>query len=102
MLKLWGYKQSAACPLCEASPCTLHHILVNCSYALNQKRYNWRHDSVLKNIDLALRAQIDSHNAGFSPRVQSLVIPPLAKCFVREKSTRKPNTRQSKRLGTTS
>ena len=90
MLKLWGYKQSAACPLCEASPCTLHHILVNCSYALNQKRYNWRHDSVLKNIDLALRAQIDSHNAGFSPRDQSLVIPPLAKCFVREKSTRKP------------
>ena len=51
---LWGYKQSASCPLCDRSPCTIHHILSNCQYALNQRRYNWRHDSVLKNIELAL------------------------------------------------
>ena len=90
MLKLWGYKKSAACPLCNVSPCTIHHILVNCSVALNQKRYNWRHDSVLKNIDLALAALICSHNVNHSPSDRSKIIPPLAKCFVREKSSRKP------------
>ena len=42
MLKLWGYTESCACPLCSLSPCTLHHILVNCNYALTQKRYLWR------------------------------------------------------------
>ena len=36
MLKLWGYKQSASCPLCDRSPCTIHHILSNCQYALTK------------------------------------------------------------------
>ena len=30
--------------------CTIHHILSNCSVALKQHRYNWRHDSVLRRI----------------------------------------------------
>jgi len=50
MLKLWGYVESAACKLCGAMQCTLHHILVNCQHALEQGRYTWRHDSVLMNI----------------------------------------------------
>ena len=36
MLKLWGYTQTATCPLCGALQCTLHHILVNCKFALEQ------------------------------------------------------------------
>ena len=28
MLKLWGYIESAACKLCGANQCTIHHILV--------------------------------------------------------------------------
>ena len=51
MLALWGYKESAACPLCKADQCTLHHVLVNCNVALEQGRYTWRHDSVLQNIE---------------------------------------------------
>ena len=51
MLKLWGYISDACCPLCHKTPCTLHHILVNCRFALDQGRYTWRHDSVLLEIE---------------------------------------------------
>ena len=44
MMKLWGYTHAAQCPLCQHKQCTLHHILVNCRFALDQGRYNWRHD----------------------------------------------------------
>ena len=59
MLKLWGYTQSATCPLCSAPQCTLHHILVNCVYALGQKRY----DSVLKNIEISLANLVAGFNS---------------------------------------
>ena len=62
MLKLWGYTPSAQCPLCSHKKCTLHHILVNCPFSLEQGRYNWRHDSVLLNIELALQKQISHFN----------------------------------------
>src|SRR4051812_22877478 len=51
MLRLWGMTPSALCPLCSHPNCTLHHILANCPFALNQGRYTWRHDSVLANIE---------------------------------------------------
>ena len=54
MMKLWGYIPSACCTLCGADKCTLHHVLVNCSFALGQGRYTWRHDSVLTNIETML------------------------------------------------
>ena len=54
MLQLWGYKQSATCPLCNAPKCTLHHELVGCKVANDQGRYYWRHDSVLCNIEAGL------------------------------------------------
>ncbi len=56
LLKLWGYHTKAECPLCKGDNCTLHHILANCKTALNQRRYNWRHDSVL----IELRTTIES------------------------------------------
>jgi hypothetical protein len=62
LLKLWGYHTSAHCPLCDADNCTLHHILVNCNTALNQRRYNWRHDSVL----FELQSAISSHILNYS------------------------------------
>jgi hypothetical protein len=58
MLRLWGYKSTAECPLCAAPQCTLHHELVGCPVALDQGRYSWRHDSVLCNIEKALEALI--------------------------------------------
>ena len=62
MLKLWGYTKSATCPLCCASQCTLHHVLVNCDFALKNKRYTWRHDSVLKNIELSIARLVADFN----------------------------------------
>jgi ssDNA thymidine ADP-ribosyltransferase, DarT/zinc-binding in reverse transcriptase len=58
MLKLWGYLESAACTLCGAPQCTLHHLLVNCEFARTQGRYTWRHDSVLMHIEQVLRDTI--------------------------------------------
>ena len=50
LLRLWRIRSDASCYLCNRSPCTLHHILVNCYPALHGKRYNWRHDSVLSTL----------------------------------------------------
>jgi len=62
MLRLWNYKKVSDCPLCGADRCTLHHILVGCSTALEQKRYIWRHDSVLSNIAVALQSHVQQLN----------------------------------------
>jgi hypothetical protein len=62
MMKLWGYVASESCVLCGADKCTLHHVLVNCKFALDQGRYTWRHDSVLVNIQSKLRASIIAFN----------------------------------------
>ena len=57
MLHLWS-----TCPLCDAENCTLHHVLSNCPYSLSGGRYNWRHDSVLVNIENALADLVASAN----------------------------------------
>ena len=67
MLKLWGYTQVATCALCNHIQCTLHHLLVNCEYALKQGRYTWRHDSVLFDIEIALSKLIQSFNNNKKP-----------------------------------
>lgn len=62
MLKLWGYKKHANCSLCGAELCSLHHIIANCDYALDQGRYTWRHDSVLLYLQKILSLLL-AHNA---------------------------------------
>ena len=62
LMKLWGWKKTAACCLCAADTCTLHHILSNCSYALADKRYTWRHDSVLFEIHRVLSNSLQQLN----------------------------------------
>jgi hypothetical protein len=42
---------------------------VNCHFALEQKRYTWRHDSVLANIEVALRNLVEKFNSK-KPTVQ--------------------------------
>jgi len=61
LLKCWGYHATAACPICVADNCTLHHILANCDTALNQLRYNWRHDSVLVELQSAIGSHLQHH-----------------------------------------
>ena len=48
-LKRWGKRVSDRCPFCGNIE-TLAHILSNCSSALNQGRFTWRHNSVLCSI----------------------------------------------------
>ena len=48
-LRRCGKRDSDACPLCGVnSKQTLNHILSSCNSALNQGRFTWRQDSVLK------------------------------------------------------
>ena len=84
MLKLWGLIPTATCPLCSHSQCTLHHILVNCSFAREQKRYNWRHDSVLANIEPRLSKLISVVNERKKlPSESETTRKSFASCFVR-------------------
>ena len=86
LLKLWSYKAHANCNLCTSKQCTIHHILVGCSFALNDTRYTWRHDSVLKVIGSGLRQHIGVINA----RECSVRVPHISHSFVRpgQKSNR--------------
>ena len=46
-LKRWGTRKLDKCTICGNFG-NLEHVLNWCNTALNQKRFNWRHDSVLK------------------------------------------------------
>ena len=48
-LKLWNKSTSDKCALCGNRDSTLH-TLTGCKVALDQKRYTWRHDNIVKNI----------------------------------------------------
>ena len=48
-LQLWGKKDDPACTLC-GKRANLEHILSSCNIALQQGRYRWRHDQVLKEL----------------------------------------------------
>ena len=63
LMKLWGYWQYDFCHLCRKDQCSLVHILTCCKHALHQKRYSWRHDSVLNTIHPTLKEHIDKQNA---------------------------------------
>ena len=49
----WGRAENSLCPACK-NPQTLGHVVGGCKVHLNEKRYNYRHDSVLLNILKAL------------------------------------------------
>ena len=45
----WGRAENCLCPACK-NPQTLGHVVCGCKVHLNEKRYNYRHDSILLNI----------------------------------------------------
>ena len=49
--------------LCTKEKCSLIHILSCCRVALHQRRYAWRHDSVLLTFEQALKNHIKNQNA---------------------------------------
>ena len=63
LLSLWQYKKTCYCCLCGAEKCTLHHILSECNFSLQDKRFTWRHDSVLSLISKALQTQLEFINS---------------------------------------
>jgi hypothetical protein len=91
MLKLWGYIKSAACGLCNEPQCTLHHLLVDCTYALHQGRYTWRHDSVLQDIERALLTLIPTFNSKKPSCFAEIAKKDFKASFVRAGERRKPN-----------
>ena len=60
-LKRWGKRVNDRCPFCGNIQ-TLLHVLSNCSVALDQGRYTWRHNSVLSSIIDVIRPRL---KAGF-------------------------------------
>ena len=58
-----GLEKFSNCPLCGASICSLHHILSNCTVALRDERYTWRHNSVLFEIQKVIQNHINNQNA---------------------------------------
>ena len=58
-LKRWGKRTSDLCNVCSLrKKQTLAHILSYCNMALEQGRYTWRHDSVLRTIFNFIRGNL--------------------------------------------
>src|SRR6185503_1590439 len=53
---------NANCGLCGYTTCTLFHILCNCTFSLLNKRYNWRHDTVLSTFEPFIRERLRKQN----------------------------------------
>ena len=49
LLRNWGLTEEAKCHLCQEVG-TLEHILSSCKVALQQGRYRWRHEQVLRTV----------------------------------------------------
>ncbi|XP_072042835.1 uncharacterized protein [Amphiura filiformis] len=58
-LSHWGKRMNTKCDLCGKKE-TLQHVLNNCKVMLQQGRYTWRHNSVLRIILDTLREVSDS------------------------------------------
>ena len=81
LVKKFGYKAHAFCPLCGFGQYTVQHIIVNCSFALKSGRYTWRHDSVLLLLKPILEDRIKQVN---SSAPQKMLPQPLRLSFVKE------------------
>lgn len=57
-LRRWKYITDPKCKLCSSPTPTTLHVLNNCQTALEQDRYTWRHDSVLKQIVAGIRISL--------------------------------------------
>ena len=56
-LRRWGKRVNDRCPFCGNIE-TLAHVLSNCSTALTQGRFTWRHNSVLASIINLIRPHL--------------------------------------------
>ena len=56
-LKRWGKRVNDRCPFCGNIQ-TLAHVLSNCSSALDQGRFTWHHDSILRTFISAVDSRL--------------------------------------------
>ena len=56
--KKWGIKNSSICTHCGELE-SLGHVVGGCSSALKEGRFNWRHNSILKNLALPIIQKSD-------------------------------------------
>ena len=79
-LARWKKIVSPRCPLCDKVPCTLFHLLSNCSTSLQQGRYDYRHDSILNYLYSIMRKmrreQVEVYCDLMGSRVNGVTIPP--------------------------
>ena len=61
-LQKWGLVDDTKCGLCGGTE-TLHHVLSNCTYALANGRYTWRHNQVLREVCEAAKAAVSKANS---------------------------------------
>uniref|UniRef100_A0A1B6G7S5 Reverse transcriptase domain-containing protein n=2 Tax=Cuerna arida TaxID=1464854 RepID=A0A1B6G7S5_9HEMI len=63
-LKKWGKvsEEENVCQLCKKTPCTARHILTGCKVALEESRYTYRHDKVLRIVREAVSLSIAQSN----------------------------------------
>ena len=87
-LKVIGVLEDARCPLCHVRGCKLYHILSCCGTALDQGRFKWRHDEVLR----VLRWYIDKARRAMTSDKVRVVSKVMGKTFIRAGED-KPTTR---------
>ena len=61
-LRRWGLTEDCKCELCGESE-TLHHVISNCKYALDNSRYTWRHNKILKEMMEATKMAVARANS---------------------------------------
>ena len=62
-LVIWGKTKMGKCELCKWNSCTLMHVLSGCKVSLNEGRYTWRHDSILKILVSEISKHMNNVNA---------------------------------------
>ena len=72
--------------------------MVGCDFALNQKRYTWRHDSVLKNIELSVASLVADFNRKTPTSLVKATRKAFEACFVRKGEAKKRGNQPPERL----
>ena len=94
--QICGYVSDPACRLCsnenEKHKATLHHIIAGWPHALADRRYTWRHDSVIATLLQAIQPVLLGHNQ--KPPAQA-PIPKISSSFVPAGAAPKRNKQAS-------
>ena len=71
-LHRWGLSATKSCQLCSSPSCTVAHILSGCHFSLDNGRYTFRHDAVLKEISLSLKGFIVDKGPAVKSRIHKV------------------------------